>query len=72
MQFLLHRVTSRYIEDEAEMENASRAAVGKILSVETVSVEIGAFAADSAGTARAKTPLGAARLTAFRVLQLEP
>jgi hypothetical protein len=52
----LHGVTSRYIDDEIEMEVVSRAAVGKILSVETVSVEIDGSPADSVGTARAKTP----------------
>ena len=50
----------------------ARAVVGKTRGELRVSVEMTAPAADSAGTERAKTPLGAARLTAFRVSQLEP
>jgi hypothetical protein len=56
MRSVTSRVTSRYIDDEIEMEIASRAAVGKILSVETASGEIGASPAGSVGTARAKAP----------------
>jgi hypothetical protein len=39
MRSVTSRVTSRYIDNEIEMEIASRAAVGKILSVETASGE---------------------------------